>query len=72
MPRNALFADSNPHLINFYKAIATGKLDGLKVRSFLEREGEILSQRGKDYYLGVTQLDLRGKWVERDKHAQRL
>ena len=50
MPRNALFADSNPHLINFYKAIATGKLDGLKVRSFLEREGEILSQRGKDYY----------------------
>ena len=53
MPRNALFADSNPHLINFYEAIASGKLDGLKVRSFLEREGKILSQRGKDYYYEV-------------------
>ena len=25
-----------------------------------------------DRIVGVTQLDLRGKWVERDKHAQRL
>lgn len=53
MPRNALFADSNPHLINFYEAIANGKLDSLKVRSFLEREGKILSLCGKDYYYEV-------------------
>ena len=53
MPRNALFGDSNPHLINFYAAIASGQLDGLTVRRFLEHEGEILSQRGKDYYYEV-------------------
>jgi len=53
MPRNAIFADSNPHLINFYKAIASGTIDGFKVRNFLEREGEILSRRGKDYYYEV-------------------
>jgi len=53
MPRNAIFADSNPHLINFYKAIASGTIDGSKVRNFLERDGEILSRRGKDYYYEV-------------------
>ena len=53
MPRKALFADSNPHLINFYESIAIGKLDSLTVRHFLEREGKILSQRGKDYYYEV-------------------
>ena len=46
-PRNAVFADSNPHLINFYNAIASGKLDGLKVRRFLEQHGEMLSRQGK-------------------------
>ncbi len=53
MARNALFADSNPHLINFYQAISNGKLNGLKVRSFLEREGKALSESGKDYYYEV-------------------
>ena len=53
MPRNAIFADSNPHLINFYNAIASGRVDGFKVRNFLEREGENLSRCGKDYYYEV-------------------
>lgn len=53
MARNALFADSNPHLINFYQAISSGKLNGLKVRSFLEREGKMLSESGKEYYYEV-------------------
>ncbi len=55
MPGNAIFADSNPHLINFYNAIAKGKIDGLKVRSFLEQNGEILSKFGKDYYYEVRE-----------------
>jgi DNA adenine methylase len=55
MPRNAIFADSNPHLINFYSAIASGKIDGLKVRNFLEQHGEILSKCGQDYYYEVRE-----------------
>ena len=53
IPRNAIFADSNPHLINFYSAIASGEIDGLKVRNFLEQQGEILSRCGQDYYYEV-------------------
>ena len=55
IPRNAIFADSNPHLINFYNAIANGKIDGLKVRKFLEQQGEILSRCGQDYYYEVRE-----------------
>lgn len=55
IPRNAVFADSNPHLINFYNAIASGKIDGLKVRKFLEQQGEILSRCGQDYYYEVRE-----------------
>ncbi len=54
-PRNAIFADSNPHLINFYNAIVTGKIDGMKVRNFLELHGEILSRCGQDYYYEVRE-----------------
>ncbi len=54
-PRNAVFADSNPHLINFYNAIANGKLDGLKVRNFLEQHGKLLSRCGQDYYYEVRE-----------------
>ena len=53
MPRRAIFADSNPHLINFYNAIASGKVDGFKVRGFLEREGKRLANNGEDYYYEV-------------------
>lgn len=55
MPRNAVFADSNPHLINIYSEIASGKIDGIKVREHLEQQGEILSNRGKDYYYEVRE-----------------
>ena len=54
-PRNAIFADSNPHLINFYNAIASGKVNGLTVRNFLEQQGKILSRCGKDYYYEVRE-----------------
>ena len=55
IPRDAIFADSNPHLINFYNAIASGKIDGLKVRSFLEQHGEMLLRNGQDYYYEVRE-----------------
>ena len=55
MPKNAVFADSNPHLINFYNAIVRDEIDGLKVRKFLEKEGGELSKFGKDYYYEVRE-----------------
>lgn len=51
-PRRALLADSNPHLINFYQAIANGEISAYSVRLFLEREGtELLRTEGEHYYV---------------------
>lgn len=55
IPRNAIFADSNPHLINFYNAISSGEINGLIVRNFLEHHGKKLSNSGKDYYYEVRE-----------------
>ena len=50
-PNRALLADSNPHLINFYRAIAEGKITSSSTRRFLEIEGgELLRSNGEHYY----------------------
>ena len=50
-PRRALLADSNPHLIAFYQAIADGVVTPSATRRFLEREGaELLRSDGESYY----------------------
>ena len=54
-PRNAIFADTNPHLINFYNAISNNEIDSFKVRQFLENEGQNLSKYGKNYYYEVRE-----------------
>ena len=41
-PRRAIFADVNPHIINFYNAIKTGKITAGSAKEFLEREGALL------------------------------
>ena len=53
MPKRALLADTNPHLIRFYQAIKDGEIDGPKTRKFLEHEGNLLSERGQDHYYRV-------------------
>jgi len=51
-PRRALLADSNPHLINFYQAIADGWITADKTRSYLKKEGEeLLRSEGEHYYV---------------------
>lgn len=51
-PRKALLADSNPHLINFYQAIARGEITGGIARQFLQKEGaELRRSQGEHYYL---------------------
>lgn len=54
-PRKTLLADSNPHLINFYKAVAKGEITAAITRRFLEREGAELIRSGEEYYYLVRE-----------------
>lgn len=49
-PARAIFADTNPHIINFYNAIKTGEITSDVVRGFLESEGRKLEQGDAEYY----------------------
>lgn len=52
-PRKAIFADTNPYIIDFYENIKTGKITSLLVRRFLENEGKKLSAGDDEYYYTV-------------------
>lgn len=52
-PKNAVFADKNPHLINFYRAVQSGEITSAKARAFLEAEGAKLSKEGQPYFNAV-------------------
>lgn len=54
-PHNAIFADTNPHIINFYKNIQEGVITPYVVRSFLEDEGKKLLKGDIEYYLCVRE-----------------
>jgi DNA adenine methylase len=50
-PKKALLCDSNPHLINFYKAIQNKEITSVIVKNFLNQEGQkLLETEGKHYY----------------------
>ncbi len=55
MPERAVFADINPHIIEFYNRIKTGEITSYLVRGFLEEQGSLLSQREDAYYYEVRQ-----------------
>ena len=52
-PRYAIFADTNPHIIEFYNQIKEGTITPYIVRAFLEREGKMLEQGDDQYYYTV-------------------
>lgn len=52
-PKRAIFADKNPHLINFYNAIKKGEINSKKVREFLEFEGKILEEKEDLHYYDI-------------------
>lgn len=52
-PQYALLCDSNPHLINFYQAIADNTITPEIVRQYLEKEGLILLENGESHYYDV-------------------
>jgi len=49
----ATLADSNPHLIRFYRAIAEGEITAALAREFLELEGKKLLQLGESHYYAI-------------------
>lgn len=46
----AIFNDTNPHIIRFYKAIQDGDITPISVREYLEKEGDLLRKAGDDGY----------------------
>lgn len=52
-PKRAIFADKNPHIINFYNAIKNKEITSQKAKIFLEQEGKKLLKGGEDYYYEV-------------------
>ncbi|MBQ3199320.1 MAG: Dam family site-specific DNA-(adenine-N6)-methyltransferase [Firmicutes bacterium] len=51
--KNAIFADTNPYIIDFYNRIKDGDITSHKVRAFLEQEGKLLETGDSDYYYCV-------------------
>lgn len=59
-PHRAVFADANPHIINFYNGIKSGDITSSLIRSFLESEGKKLEQGDDVYYYEVRERFNRG------------
>ena len=54
-PKNAVFADINPHIIEFYNQIKYGQITSYIIRQFLEEEGSKLVQKDGLYYYEVRE-----------------
>ena len=54
-PARAVFADVNPHIVNFYNAIKNRKITAGTAREFLEKEGALLQKKGEDHYYAVRE-----------------
>lgn len=54
-PKNALLADTNPHLVNFYQAVAAKRITPSIVRQYLEEEGDKLLEVGETHYYAVRE-----------------
>lgn len=53
--KEAIFADKNPHIIEFYNRIKEKDITSQNVRIFLEQEGKMLEQGGAEYYYCVRE-----------------
>ncbi|MGN0746136.1 MAG: DNA adenine methylase [Aristaeellaceae bacterium] len=53
--KEAIFADTNPYIIDFYNQIKKGEITSYRVREFLEKEGKLLEAGDSDYYYCVRE-----------------
>jgi len=54
-PNRAIFADVNPHIVNFYNAVKEGKITAGIAKEFLEKEGAQLQAKGEEHYYAVRE-----------------
>ncbi len=60
-PKKALLADSNPHIIRFYQAVADSQITADSTRRFLKEEGaELRRSEGEHYYAVRERFNQRG------------
>lgn len=52
-PKRALLCDTNPHLINFYSSIQSGKITPALTREYLVEEGNSLLTKGESHYYTI-------------------
>ena len=50
IPKRAILADTNPHLINFYNSILNKEITPKLARLFLQEEGNKLLEKGEEHY----------------------
>ncbi|MCL2591812.1 MAG: Dam family site-specific DNA-(adenine-N6)-methyltransferase [Defluviitaleaceae bacterium] len=53
MPKKAVFSDTNPHIIQFYKDIQSGTLSNTSVKEYLLEHTNKLAMSGVEYYKEV-------------------
>lgn len=64
-PKKALLCDSNPHLINFYKAIQNKEITSGLVRKYLNEEGQkLLETNGEHYYVVRDRFNKSGNSLD--------
>ena len=51
--KNAIFADLNPHIINFYNHLKERKITAEKVSDFLYEQGALLAQNDIEHYYSI-------------------
>jgi len=49
-PRRAIFADINPHIVNFYNRLKNKTLTSKQVLQYLNEQGVILATKGEEFY----------------------
>lgn len=54
-PQRALLADTNEHMIDLYRGIQDGSINGRTVRQYLEREGTELLEKGESHYYAIRE-----------------
>jgi len=68
-PSKAVFADLNPHIINFYNAIKDGYVTSIKAKVFLEKEGvlQYLRQFGRNNFQVPLPINRAAKLCEKSR-----
>ena len=65
----AVLGDTNPHIINFYKKVQSGEINAVKMRHYLEKEGQLLKSapnEGYDHYLKIRERFNSGEFSPYD------